>query len=54
MRTTILIVGICLFMAGPAAKIYELDYANHYMIASGLGLVMITALAFIKKKENQD
>ncbi len=43
-------MGICLFIAGPAAKIYELDHANNYMIASGLGLVMITALAFIKRK----
>ena len=37
-------------MAGPIAKLYHLDDANNYMIASGLGLVMITALAFIKKK----
>lgn len=50
MRAAILILGVCLFIAGPAAKIYEVDDANSYMIASGLGLVMITALAFIKKK----
>jgi len=50
MRTAILSLGIILFIAGPAAKIYHLDHANNYMIASGLGLVMITALAFIKKK----
>ncbi|MCX2572930.1 hypothetical protein [Pedobacter sandarakinus] len=50
MRFAILILGICLFIAGPAAKIYGLDHANSYMIASALGLVMITALAFIKKK----
>ncbi|RZL62281.1 MAG: LPXTG cell wall anchor domain-containing protein [Pedobacter sp.] len=52
MRTAILILGICLFISGPAAKIYHLKSGNTYMIASGLGLVMITALAFIKKKEN--
>ena len=50
MRTAILILGIGLFIAGPAAKIYHLDHANNYMIASGLGLIMITILAFIKKK----
>jgi len=50
MRIAVLILGTCLFIAGPAAKIYELDHANSYMIASGLGLVMITALAFIKRK----
>ncbi|MGM9475420.1 hypothetical protein ACS5PU_03275 [Pedobacter sp. GSP4] len=50
MRLAILILGIVLFVAGPAAKIYQLDHANNYMIASGLGLVMITAMAFIKKK----
>ncbi|WP_316827188.1 hypothetical protein [Pedobacter miscanthi] len=50
MRTAILMLGIVLFIAGPAAKIYHLDHANNYMIASGLGLVMITTLAFIKKK----
>jgi len=50
MRTAVLILGIVLFIAGPAAKIYHLDHANNYMIASGLGLVMITAMAFIKKK----
>lgn len=50
MRTAILIFGTVLFIAGPAAKIYHLDHANNYMIASGLGLVMITAMAFIKKK----
>ncbi|WP_158542205.1 hypothetical protein [Pedobacter chinensis] len=50
MRTAILILGIGLFIIGPAAKIYHLDHANSYMIASGLGLVMITVLAFIKKK----
>jgi hypothetical protein len=50
MRTAILILGIGLFVAGPVAKIYHFDHANNYMIASGLGLVMITALAFIKKK----
>lgn len=50
MRAALLILGIVLFIAGPAAKIYHLDHANHYMIASGLGLVMITVMAFIKKK----
>jgi len=50
MRTALLILGIVLFIAGPAAKIYHLDHANNYMIASGLGLIMITAMAFIKKK----
>ncbi|WP_406823673.1 hypothetical protein [Pedobacter sp. KACC 23697] len=50
MRTALLILGMVLFIAGPAAKIYHLDHANNYMIASGLGLVMITSLAFIKKK----
>jgi len=50
MRTALLILGILLFIAGPAAKIYHLNHANTYMIASGLGLVMITAMAFIKKK----
>lgn len=50
MRTSILILAICLFILGPVAKIYEVDHANNYMIASGLGLVMITVLAFIKKK----
>ncbi|WP_426325474.1 hypothetical protein [Pedobacter sp. R-06] len=50
MRTAILILGISLFIAGPIAKLYHFDHANNYMIASGLGLVMITALAFIKKK----
>lgn len=54
MRNALLILGICLFIAGPAAKIYHLDHANNYMIASGLGLVVITALGFIKKKDNQD
>ncbi|MDQ1139896.1 MAG: hypothetical protein ABWZ79_06985 [Pedobacter agri] len=54
MRTALLILGICLFIAGPAAKIYHLDHANSYMIASGLGLVMITALGFIKKKDSED
>ncbi|WP_157280172.1 hypothetical protein [Pedobacter borealis] len=50
MRTAILILGISLFIVGPIAKLYHFDHANNYMIASGLGLVMITALAFIKKK----
>ncbi|MBO9674026.1 MAG: hypothetical protein J7577_11320 [Sphingobacteriaceae bacterium] len=50
MRTALLILGIVLFISGPAAKIYHLDHANNYMIASGLGLVLITAMAFIKKK----
>ncbi len=50
MRTALLILGTLLFIAGPAAKIYHFDHANSYMIASGLGLVMITSLAFIKKK----
>ncbi|MEH3112750.1 hypothetical protein [Pedobacter terrae] len=50
MRKAIMILGIGLFLAGPIAKIYHLDHANNYMIASGLGLVMITALAFVKKK----
>lgn len=45
-----MMLGIGLFLAGPIAKIYHLNHANSYMIASGLGLVMITALALIKKK----
>ncbi|WP_316800114.1 hypothetical protein [Pedobacter frigidisoli] len=49
MRTAILILGICLFIAGPAAKVYHLPYGNVYMIASGIGLVLITALGFIRK-----
>jgi len=51
MRTAILVLGASLFMVGPAAKIYRLDHADYYMIASGLGLVMITAMAFVKKKD---
>ncbi|WP_158544372.1 hypothetical protein [Pedobacter miscanthi] len=50
MRNALLILGILLFIAGPAAKIYHLDYANNYLIASALGLVMITAIGFVKKK----
>lgn len=50
MRKAIMMLGIGLFLAGPIAKIYHLNHANSYMIASGLGLVMITALALIKKK----
>ncbi|TCD07080.1 LPXTG cell wall anchor domain-containing protein [Pedobacter frigidisoli] len=51
MRTAIMILAICLFIAGPAAKVYGLDHANIYMIASGIGLLMITGLGFIKKKD---
>jgi len=54
MRTAILILGVCLFVAGPAAKIYHLEHGDNYMIASGLGLILITTMAFIKKKEDQD
>jgi len=50
MRKVILILGAGLFIAGPVAKIYQLNHANNYMIASGLGLIIITALAFVKKK----
>jgi len=50
MRRAILILGICLFIAGPIAKIYHLNHGNSYMIASGLGLIVITAMAFVKKK----
>lgn len=50
MKNALLILGVLLFIAGPAAKIYHLDHADNYMIASGLGLVMITVTAFIKKK----
>jgi hypothetical protein len=50
MRIAILILAMGLFIAGPVAKLYHLDHADNYMFASGLGLVMITALAFIKKK----
>lgn len=50
MRNAILILAICLFIIGPIAKVNEFDHANNYMIASALGLVMITVLAFIKKK----
>jgi hypothetical protein len=50
MRIAILILAMALFIAGPVAKLYHLDHTDNYMLASGLGLVMITALAFIKKK----
>lgn len=50
MRKAILIFGIGLFIAGPVAKIYQLNYANNYLIASGLGLIIITVLAFVKQK----
>ncbi|MNI31387.1 hypothetical protein D3C87_572070 [compost metagenome] len=49
-RNLIILLAIILFIAGPVAKIYHLNHANNYMIASGLGLIIITALAFVKKK----
>jgi len=54
MRIAIIILGVVLFIIGPIAKINHLEGGNNYMIASGMGLIMITAMAFIKKKENQD
>jgi fucose permease len=49
MRSVLLIIAICLFLIGPAAKIYQWNNADKYLLVSGLGLVIITAMAFIKK-----
>jgi len=51
MRKAFLILAICLFLIGPAAKVLHWPNEDKYMIASVAGLVMITLMAFVKKKD---
>jgi len=50
MRKALLILAICLFFIGPAAKVLHWPNEDKYMIASIAGLVLITVMAFVKKR----
>jgi len=50
MRSVFLILAICLFLIGPAAKVLHWPNEDKYIIASFAGLVLITVMAFVKKK----
>jgi len=50
MRKALLILAIALFLIGPAAKVMHWPNEDKYMIASVAGLVLITIMAFVKKK----
>jgi len=50
MRKALLILAICLFLVGPAAKVLHWPNEDKYMIASVSGLILITVMAFVKKK----
>gem|GEM_PF-640026 len=50
MRKGVLITAICLFLIGPAAKVLHWPNEDKYMIASIAGLILITIMAFVKKK----
>ncbi|MCZ4224557.1 hypothetical protein [Pedobacter rhodius] len=51
MRKLLLILAICLFLIGPAAKVLHWPNEDKYMIASFAGLILITVMAFVKKKD---
>jgi len=53
MRRAIIIFAICLFLVGPVAKISHWQNEDRYILASGIGLLLITAMAFVKQKENK-
>jgi len=50
MRKVLLVVAISLFLIGPAAKVLHWPNEDKYMIASVVGLILITIMAFVKKK----
>jgi len=50
MRKVLLILAICLFLIGPAAKVLHWPHEDKYIIASVAGLVLVTIMAFVKKK----
>jgi len=51
MRRLVLIFAICLFIIGPIAKISHWPHEDKYVIASITGLVLVTVMAFVKKKD---
>jgi hypothetical protein len=48
-RNLLIILAIILFIAGPAAKVNGLAHSDYYLILSGIGLIMLTVIAFKKK-----
>jgi len=51
MRKVLLIVAICLFLIGPSAKFLHWPNEDKYIIASIAGLILVTVMAFVKKKD---
>ena len=50
LRKGIIILAMILFIAGPAAKVYDLPYSEYYLILSAMGLITITFFFFKKEK----
>jgi len=48
-RNILIILAIILFIAGPAAKVNGLAHSEYYLILSGIGLIILTVIAFKKK-----